>query len=230
MFATSRFRRALRVLASEGDGERQQQRMPGCNCEGHDWAKGKSCGDVGVPFIQIESSVPGCQGALGPGDGGSRQEVFRGFFLVGPGLDVLYIANALKLANKMGPGGRENATFYPDPIPLADYGNQAPTATTSFWEITEPKIFLTSLYWNEPDSGPNSRAMILVHEISHTPLAGDTSDYAYGDDRCQLLVYQATSPFPVIIQAMGLKLVERDVPLKNAASFQYFVYSLSELK
>ena len=115
----------------------------------------------------------------------------------------------------MGPGGRENATFYPDPIPLADYGNQAPTATTSFWEITEPKIFLTSLYWNEPDSGPNSRAMILVHEISHTPLAGDTSDYAYGDDRCQLLVYQATSSFPVIIQAMGLKLVERDVPLQE---------------
>jgi hypothetical protein len=146
------------------------------------------------------------------------------------GLMQLYIANALKLANKMGQGGRENATFYPDPIPLANYGRQAPSATVSYWDITEPKVFLTSLYWNQPDAGSDSRAMVLVHEISHTPLAGETSDYAYGEGSCQLLVYQATSPFPSIIQAMGLKVVERDVPLKNASSFQYFVYALSELK
>ncbi len=42
------------------------------------------------------------------------------------------------------------------------------------------KVYLCNLYWTAPQTGTDSRAGTILHELSHFPEVGDTDDNAYG--------------------------------------------------
>jgi len=99
------------------------------------------------------------------------------------------------------------------------------------------KIFLCSSFWDQPQTGPDSQAMVLVHEVSHLPGGANTRDYAYGATDCGALVTFTTTGLGKVgslisqekLTDKSPKLVDltEKAPLENADSFKYFVYDVA---
>ena len=53
---------------------------------------------------------------------------------------------------------------------------------------TQPyKIYVCNAFWSAPNSGTDSRAGTLVHEMSHFNVVASTDDWAYGQTACRSL-------------------------------------------
>ena len=99
------------------------------------------------------------------------------------------------------------------------------------------KIFLCSPFWSQLADGPDSQAMVLVHEASHLPGGANTLDYAYGQVDCGALVLFTTTGLGKVgsmisqekLTDKSPKLVDLTdkAPLHNADSFKYFVYDVA---
>lgn len=66
-------------------------------------------------------------------------------------------------------------------------------------------VYLCSPYWNHGNTGYDTKAGTIVHEVSHFAVVADTSDYAYGTTACKKL---ATS--------------DPSKAIANADSYEYF--------
>lgn len=104
------------------------------------------------------------------------------------------------------------------------------------------QIFLCPLFWKQLQTGPDSQAMVLVHEVSHLPAGAGTRDYAYGKDGCNALIFFGT-PAGQSLQALvpativpAISSLTKEAPpgpytpsspMENADSFKYFVYDVA---
>jgi hypothetical protein len=102
----------------------------------------------------------------------------------------------------------------------------------------QTKIFLEDAFWQQPATGPNSQAMVFVHELSHLPGGASAVDYAYGDTDCQSLVWIVSTPEgQVYARTIGkwqktsltptgpnVSELPETSALENADSFKLFVY------
>ncbi len=53
---------------------------------------------------------------------------------------------------------------------------------------TQPyKIYVCNAFWSAPNTGTDSRAGTLVHEMSHFNIVASTDDWAYGQTACRSL-------------------------------------------
>ncbi|MEI9968300.1 MAG: M35 family metallo-endopeptidase [Terracidiphilus sp.] len=104
------------------------------------------------------------------------------------------------------------------------------------------EIFVCDTFWSQLPKGPESQAMILVHEVSHLPNGANTLDYAYGQSGCDALITFATPlgqsvapitqwKYPIINKPVTGGLTEKipgpytpSSPMENADTFKYFVY------
>ena len=58
---------------------------------------------------------------------------------------------------------------------------------------TQPyKIYVCNAFWSAPNTGTDSRAGTLVHEMSHFNVVAGTDDWAYGQTACKKLAKRAT--------------------------------------
>lgn len=99
------------------------------------------------------------------------------------------------------------------------------------------KVFLCSPFWKQLPNGPDSQAMVLVHEASHLPGGANTLDYAYGAEDCGALVTFTTTGLGKVgslisqekLTDKSPKLVDLTdkAPLHNADSFKYFIYDVA---
>jgi hypothetical protein len=96
------------------------------------------------------------------------------------------------------------------------------------------EIYLQSSFFQQPETGPNSQAAILVHELSHLPQGANTEDLAYGQTNCRDLVYETSNPVGQSLWAPWYQMPDTDAyagnPLANADSFRYFVYDVANQK
>jgi len=92
-------------------------------------------------------------------------------------------------------------------------------------ESNNSPIFLTSLFWQQPATGPDSQPAIVVHEMSHLPAGGATLDFRYGQTKCLDLVFLSTHPLALLLQEpWEEEPVPAGAPARNADNFMYFVY------
>lgn len=49
------------------------------------------------------------------------------------------------------------------------------------------RIYVCNAFWSAPNTGTDSRAGTLVHEMSHFTVVADTDDHAYGQSTCKSL-------------------------------------------
>jgi len=147
------------------------------------------------------------------------------------------VNNVLDLLN-----GLDNltSTFYP---PGADTNppNDAAEAFayTPRDQVGPPLVFLGGRFWNSPTDGPDSQAMIIVHEFAHLPGGLGDDDFAYGQPLCHVLVFLSTklggkplagwSPVPIKLTSKSPPITTTS-PLENPESFEYFVYEVSQQK
>jgi hypothetical protein len=65
------------------------------------------------------------------------------------------------------------------------------------------KVFLGNAFVRAPTLGENSRAGVLVHEMSHFVIAGGTKDFAYGTAKCRALA--RSNPDQAMLNADNLE-------------------------
>ena len=79
---------------------------------------------------------------------------------------------------------------------------------------TEPyKIYLCGAFWRAPNTGTNSRAGTLIHEMSHFTVVASTNDWAYGQSAAKNLAKSNASR-----------------ALNNADNYEYFAENHPALK
>lgn len=88
--------------------------------------------------------------------------------------------------------------------------------------LSHPVVFLNTLYWIQPATGPDSQGTAIVHELSHYMPGGWTGDTVYGQGGCEGLALETDTW--TALKAWHLPAN----PLTNASSFQYFVYYVSQ--
>ncbi len=65
------------------------------------------------------------------------------------------------------------------------------TCTQNYYAYVYPgspyEIFLCNAFWSAPNTGTDSRAGTLIHELSHFYVVASTDDWAYGQSACKSL-------------------------------------------
>ncbi len=65
------------------------------------------------------------------------------------------------------------------------------SCTQSYYAYVYPnspyEIFLCNAFWSAPNTGTDSRAGTLIHELSHFNVVASTDDWAYGQTACKSL-------------------------------------------
>ncbi len=79
------------------------------------------------------------------------------------------------------------------------------------------KIFLCNAFWPAPLTGTDSRAGVLVHEVSHFRDVADTLDSAYGQTACEALA--VSNPDKAIRNADSHEYFAENTPFLSMASF-----------
>ncbi len=72
------------------------------------------------------------------------------------------------------------------------------------------EVFLCNVYWRVNQTGTDSRAGTILHELSHFPQIGDTSDFAYGQTVASGLA--RTNPDNAVINADSIEYFAENTP------------------
>jgi peptidyl-Lys metalloendopeptidase len=75
------------------------------------------------------------------------------------------------------------------------------------------KIYLCNAFWAAPNTGTDSRAGTIVHELSHFTVLGGTSDFAYGQSAARSLATQR--PSRAIMNADSHEYFTENTPRQN---------------
>ncbi len=79
---------------------------------------------------------------------------------------------------------------------------------------TQPyKIYVCNAFWSAPNTGTDSRAGTLVHEMSHFNVVAGTDDWAYGQTACRSLATR--SPKKAIDNADSHEYFAENTPSQN---------------
>ena len=79
---------------------------------------------------------------------------------------------------------------------------------------TQPyKIYVCNAFWSAPNTGTDSRAGTLVHEMSHFNIVASTDDWAYGQTACRSLATR--SPKKAIDNADSHEYFAENTPSQN---------------
>lgn len=74
-------------------------------------------------------------------------------------------------------------------------------------------IYLCNAFWSAPNTGTDSKAGTLVHEMSHFTVVAGTSDYAYGQTNAKKLA--STNPKRAIANADNHEYFAENTPFQN---------------
>ncbi len=74
-------------------------------------------------------------------------------------------------------------------------------------------IYLCNAFWNAPNTGTDSKAGTLVHEMSHFNVVAGTSDYAYGQTNAKKLA--TTNPKRAVANADNHEYFAENTPFQN---------------
>lgn len=79
---------------------------------------------------------------------------------------------------------------------------------------TQPyKIYLCNAFWSAPNTGTDSRAGTLIHEMSHFNVVAGTDDNAYGQTACKRLA--TTNPTRALDNADSHEYFAENTPAQN---------------
>lgn len=75
------------------------------------------------------------------------------------------------------------------------------------------KIYVCNAFWSAPNTGTDSRAGTLVHEMSHFNIVASTDDWAYGQSACRSLANQ--NPKKAVDNADSHEYFAENTPAQN---------------
>lgn len=91
------------------------------------------------------------------------------------------------------------------------------TCTDSAYAYVYPgqpyKIYLCNAFWSAPNTGTDSRAGTLIHEMSHFNVVAGTDDHAYGQSACKNLA--RSSPTRALDNADSHEYFAENTPFQN---------------
>lgn len=91
------------------------------------------------------------------------------------------------------------------------------TCTDSYYAYVYPnqpyRIYLCNAFWSAPNTGTDSRAGTIVHEVSHFTVMGGTDDWAYGQSAAHSLAL--SNPSRAVDNADSHEYFAENTPARN---------------
>lgn len=91
------------------------------------------------------------------------------------------------------------------------------SCTDSYYAYVYPnqpyKIYLCNAFWSAPNTGTDSRAGTIVHEVSHFTVMGGTDDWAYGQSAAHNLA--VSNPSRAVDNADSHEYFAENTPARN---------------
>ncbi len=89
----------------------------------------------------------------------------------------------------------------------------APSAIAYVYPNQPYRIYLCNAFWSAPNTGTDSRAGTIVHEVSHFTVMGGTDDWAYGQSAAHNLA--VSNPARAVDNADSHEYFTENTPARN---------------